>query len=230
MYKLLLFTLSFVLLAVQPVKADDTMYPPKGARTPPETETQNTQGAQTPPETQDTQAGSEAAEQVKKDSPERSVGGDERKPNREGERERLVREIDLKGLGCDDLSQDLTRGGFDKPTVIDSDRELRKVFKDHAVQERLDREVNINKQKLLVFTWSGSGGDKLDYKVKKKDVVFQFKPGMTKDLRQHIELFALNKDAKYRVKKAGAFGKDQNQEGIGKARPSDSSGNVKGSN
>jgi hypothetical protein len=56
-------------LAAQPVKADDTIYPPKGA--------------QTPPETQNTQAGSEAAEQVKKDSPESSVGDDEQKPNRE---------------------------------------------------------------------------------------------------------------------------------------------------
>lgn len=212
MNKLLVFTLSLVLLAVQTVKADEHL--PKGA--------------QTPPETQDTQAGSEAAEQVKKDSLASSVGDDEQKPNREGEHDRLVREIHLEGLGRDDLPQDLTRGGFDKPIVIDSDRELRKVLKDNAVQERLDREVNINKQKLLVFAWSGSGGDKLDYKVEKKKVVFQFKPGMTKDLRQHIELFALDKDAKYRVKKAEAFGgKGKDQEGTDKARQSHNPGKVR---
>jgi hypothetical protein len=224
MNKVLLFTLSFVLLAAQTVKADEHL--PKGAQTPPETETQSTQGAQTPPETQDTQAGSEAAEQVKKDSPESSVGDDEQKPNREGERDRLVREIDLKGLGRDDLSQDLTRGGFDKPTVIDSDSELRKLFKDKKdkeAQDRLDKAVNFKEQKLLVFAWSGSGGDKLGYEVDNKEVLFQFKPGMTKDLRQHVELFALDKDAKYRVEKADAIG-NKNQERIDKTRRSEKAG------
>lgn len=134
-----------------------------------------------------------------------------------------MREIHVKGLGRDDLSQDLTRGGFDKPTVIDSDAELRKIFKDKAVENRLDREVNFNKQKLLVFAWSGSGGDKLGYKIDNREVLFQFQPGMTKDLRPHVELFTLDKDAKYRVEKADAFGKNKGQERMDKGRRSDDS-------
>jgi hypothetical protein len=93
-----------------------------------------------------------------------------------------------------------------------------------AVEDRLDREINFNKQKLLVFAWSGSGGDKLGYKINnKREVLFQFQPGMTKDLRLHLELFALDKSAKYRVEKADAFGKNKNHKRNDKARRSDDS-------
>lgn len=85
-----------------------------------------------------------ATEPAKKDRPEISSETGERKSIRDSERDSLVREIHLKDLGRDDLSQDLTRGGFDKPTVIDSDAELTKIFKDKAVENRLDREVDFN--------------------------------------------------------------------------------------
>ncbi len=47
---------------------------------------------------------------------------------------------------------------------------------------------------------------------------------MTKDLRPHIELFALDQDAKYRVEKADAFGKDKDQERIDQTRRSETIG------
>jgi hypothetical protein len=148
--------------------------------------------------------GVSATEPDKKDGSDLSAKDREQRP--------LVREIEVKDLGSDDLARELTRGGFDKPIVIESDQELRKVFTDKTVQ-RLDRKINVDTQKLLLFAWSGSGGDQLDYRVELNEVMFQFKPGLTKDERRHIELFALNQGTKYHVEKAEAFrSKDQGQE------------------
>lgn len=48
--------------------------------------------------------------------------------------------------------------------------------------------------------------------------------GLTKDLRPHVELFALDKDAKYRVETSDALGKDKDQERVERARRSETIG------
>jgi hypothetical protein len=154
--------------------------------------------------------------------PDTSIGNDAQQPSRAGERDRLVREI-RQDVGRDDLRQDATRGGFDKPRVINSERELEQVFTNQTVQDQLNRAVNFNQQKLLLFAWSGSGGDRLDHKVEGQEVVFQFKPGVTKDLRAHVELFALAKDTPYQVEKAEISGRDKEEDQLDRARRSDRS-------
>jgi hypothetical protein len=142
-----------------------------------------------------------AAAPIERTGTEMPTAGTAQHATPAGKHHSEVREIHVKDLKRDDLQQDLTHGGFDRPVVIEHGAGLAKVFKDEQVKHELDRKVDFGDQKLLVFAWSGSGGDKLDYALEKQEVVFHFKPGLTKDLRPHIVLFSLNDHVKYRVEK-----------------------------
>ena len=57
----------------------------------------------------------------------------------------------------------------------------------------------IGRKKLLVFAWAGSGQDKVTASIgadsNKKPIVYvEYIRGLTRDLRQHVRLFAVPKD------------------------------------
>jgi hypothetical protein len=107
-----------------------------------------------------------------------------------------VREIDLKGYRGD------AKGDVRKPTAITSAEELAKAFPDKEWQERIAKQVDFGKEKLLLFRWAGSGGDRISPAAGKGDkapVVFHYRAGLTDDLRRHFRLFAIPKDATWRV-------------------------------
>lgn len=109
-----------------------------------------------------------------------------------------VKELDLKGL-----KRDFPKGKIDMPAAIASVEELAKAFPEEDLQGRLKKEVDFTKQKLVFFAWSGSGGDRMAFQVEKGEkapaVVFQYTRGLTRDLRSHFHLYAVPKDATYRV-------------------------------
>src|SRR5262245_7570392 len=108
-----------------------------------------------------------------------------------------VKEIDVKGLK---LSPPL--GRVDKPTEITSAAALAKAVADKEWQEKISKEVDFTKQKLLLFAWNGSGTDKFTSELAKNgDATFQFTHGNTRDLRIHIHLFVLPKDTKWIIKR-----------------------------
>jgi hypothetical protein len=112
-----------------------------------------------------------------------------------------VREIKLKGT-----KKGFPRNPVDKPAVITSDKELNEAFKEDADEAaRLKKEVDFGKERLVYFFWSGSGGDRLNYKVdqdkKETAVLFLYTPGLTRDLRAHYHLYAIPKDATWRLQK-----------------------------
>lgn len=92
------------------------------------------------------------------------------------------------------------RGDMLKPTEIKSADELAKspLFA-KADAEKVKKEVNFEKEKLVVFAWSGSGQDRVAGTLvtadKKATATFVFTPGATLDLRSHAKLFVLPKDA-----------------------------------
>lgn len=94
-----------------------------------------------------------------------------------------------------------------KPIEITSAEELAKAkgFADDASREAVKKQVDFAKEKLVVFIWAGSGGDKLTGELKmvdKKSVaVFTYKPGITDDFVHHSRMFAVPKDAGVEVKK-----------------------------
>lgn len=88
-----------------------------------------------------------------------------------------------------------------KPLVIKTAEEAGKHFGKDAV-EKLKKQVQFGKQIVLVFAWRGSGRDKLTYQVLEsfpEQVVFNYKPGRTRDLRPHVYVFALRANVKWRA-------------------------------
>jgi hypothetical protein len=112
-----------------------------------------------------------------------------------------VKEIALKGLKAD---MPMTRPN--QPTEIKTAEELAKVFPQKEVVDAIKKEVDFAKQRLVFFAWAGSGGDKITATTAKDEVTFTYKGGLTRDLRSHFKLFAIPKDAKFKVEMA-KFGK-----------------------
>jgi hypothetical protein len=110
----------------------------------------------------------------------------------------IVKEINLKGLKLNPM-----RGRFGQPKEITSAEELARLFPDEEAQNRIKKEVDFTRVKLLYFAWSGSGQDRVTGTVKEEDnkteVVFTFQPGRTKDLRTHHRLFAVGPAIPWRV-------------------------------
>jgi hypothetical protein len=111
-----------------------------------------------------------------------------------------VREIPTKDLK---ITFPDKPGGVTNPETIATAEALAKspVLKNAA--DELKKKVDFDKEKLLLFTWQGSGGDKLAGALatadKKTLATFTYTPGLTRDLRQHVKLFAVPKDAEVKV-------------------------------
>ncbi|MCI0459329.1 MAG: hypothetical protein L0Z62_20460 [Gemmataceae bacterium] len=113
------------------------------------------------------------------------------------DKDAVVREIKVPGF------KGLPKGNPKKPTVITNAEELAKTFLETDRQEAIQKQVDFAKDKLLFFAWSGSGGDRLTPTVDKgKDgpaVTFAYSPGLTRDLRAHVHLYAIPKGATWTV-------------------------------
>jgi len=116
----------------------------------------------------------------------------------------LVRDGEPVRLSLEGVKVDFSRGGYEpKPLEIRSADELAKaeVFADEASRAALGKRVDFAKDKLVVFVWSGSGGDKLVAAPGKdgQTAVFAFTAGRTDDLRHHAYVFAVPRG--WKVKK-----------------------------
>jgi hypothetical protein len=113
----------------------------------------------------------------------------------------VVTELDATGV-----ARVLERGDVNKPTAIASAEELAKAIPGEDVQTRLKKAVDFSKQQILFFAWSGSGGDKLTYTIEKGEkgpvVIFEYQRGLQKNLAAHVRLFAVAKDATWKVQSA----------------------------
>ena len=80
---------------------------------------------------------------------------------------------------------------------------MAKAIKDEAAVAAVKKAVDFEKEQVVYFAWSGSGQDKLTFAAageqKGPDVIFTYAPGRTRDVRMHKKLFALPKDAKFKV-------------------------------
>jgi hypothetical protein len=88
-----------------------------------------------------------------------------------------------------------------KPLEIRSEKEATAHFQEKDLA-RLKKQVDFDKQIVLVFAWRGSGQDKLQYRVLEsfpEQIVFKIKPGRTRDLRPHVRIFVLRSNVKWRM-------------------------------
>ena len=109
-----------------------------------------------------------------------------------------VRTIDHKGLNLG-----AAKGEFAKPAMITSTEELAKAIADEKTVADLKKQIDFAKEKMLFFSWSGSGGDKLSFSTTKgaKSVAVSvlYVAGLTRDLRTHHYLLVVPKDATWKL-------------------------------
>lgn len=98
-------------------------------------------------------------------------------------------------------------GSAPAPTEVQSAAELAKCksFADDASREAVKKQVDFAKEKLVVFAWSGSGGDRLTSKWttggKKPVATFAYRAGFTDDLRRHAQVYAVPREAAVQMAK-----------------------------
>ncbi len=113
----------------------------------------------------------------------------------------------VREISTDGIEADFPKTKPTAPKVIATADELAAAFKSKEVIERLKKEVDLKTHDLIYFAWSGSGQDRIASSIVendgKREVVFTYSPGRTRDLRSHIRLFAVAKDVKWRVATAG---------------------------
>lgn len=91
------------------------------------------------------------------------------------------------------------RGGkATEPTELKSADDLAKSAALKGAADEIKKQVNFDKEKLVFFAWQGSGGDTLSADEKTAGT-FSLVRGKTKDLRQHLHLFVVPKDAVVKV-------------------------------
>ena len=92
----------------------------------------------------------------------------------------------------------------DQPLIINNADELVKEFEDKAVQAKINAVVDLSKERLIVFTWSGSGKDQLQLvsgdTMNNGNTLFAYKPGLTRDLRQHTHIYVMPQGTKFDVR------------------------------
>ena len=74
---------------------------------------------------------------------------------------------------------------------------------DDANLKALTEKVDFAQQIVLVFAWRGSGQDRLESRVAEsypEQVTFSLTPGRTRDLRSHVEIYALRSNVKWAVR------------------------------
>ena len=89
-----------------------------------------------------------------------------------------------------------------KTSKITSLADFSKQFGKDAADE-IAKEVNFASEYVVVFAWSGSGGDKMEMTLEGKKAIFTRKFGLTRDLRWHFKVFVLPKEFSYELGKVG---------------------------
>jgi len=118
----------------------------------------------------------------------------------QNEKDAVAKEIDLK-----EFRAEWPKVDFTKPNTITNAEQLAKAVPDKEWQDKIGKQVDFAKQQLLFFSWSGSGGDKLSFKVENEKtesvVVFNYTGGTRDDERKHFHLYAIAKNATWRVER-----------------------------
>jgi hypothetical protein len=99
------------------------------------------------------------------------------------------------------------RGRPTEPVAVNSAEELGRAIPDEAAVAAVRKAVDFDKEKVVYFAWSGSGQDRITAATatgpRGAEVTFTYAPGRSRDVRPHAKLFALPKDAAYKVVTGG---------------------------
>jgi hypothetical protein len=89
-----------------------------------------------------------------------------------------------------------------KPLELKTAAEAAKVFSKEELA-KLTKEVDFDRQVVLVFAWRGSGQDRLTFAVAEsfpEQVFYTYQRGRTRDLRPHVAVHALRKNVTWKAR------------------------------
>jgi len=103
------------------------------------------------------------------------------------------REIVVEGLPV--------RGGRPpRPILLPTEKHLAEVIPDANVRAAILKKVDFEKEHLVLFSWIGSGGDRISpTKSKTGEACFEFESSVDKSKGFHAHLFAIPRGAKVKV-------------------------------
>jgi hypothetical protein len=108
------------------------------------------------------------------------------------------REIVAKGLV-------VAPGSPNAPTSISSEKHLAKLVTNKEARDAILKQVDFRKEKLLLFSWSGSVGDRLKpLSSKAAEANSEFTIGGVESERYHVKLFAVPGKAKVHITEQAA--------------------------
>ncbi len=120
-------------------------------------------------------------------------------PDKIGEPIREIKDLQLN------RETTLKRNPFASPFVASNEEEAKKLFDEKSL-EKLKKEVDFEKQIVVVFSWRGSGGDKIQSIVQEsfpERVRFSRKQGLTRDLKHHVHVFVLRNNVRWTAQSYG---------------------------
>ncbi len=90
------------------------------------------------------------------------------------------------------------RGKATAPAEIKSADDLAKNESLKGAADAINKQVNFDKEKVVFFAWAGSGQDRITPDATAPGT-FTYTRGRTRDLRRHLHLFIVPKDATVKV-------------------------------
>jgi hypothetical protein len=90
------------------------------------------------------------------------------------------------------------RGNVRVPYRADSKEEVAKLLGPQQA-ENIEKQMSFETHRVLLFQWAGSGQDALVSMVHDKVVTFRYTRGRTRDLRQHLQAFSVDRQMAWEV-------------------------------
>jgi len=90
---------------------------------------------------------------------------------------------------------------LEQPIVIRKKTDVARFFGPDSVEKVL-ASVDFQQQAILIFAWSGSGQDQLDYLVQEsypETILFEYRRGLTRDLRTHFRAYVVRLNVNCRL-------------------------------
>ncbi len=107
----------------------------------------------------------------------------------------------MEAIAVKPLHDFSTPANWQKPIIIKSHEEAAKHFSKEALTT-VETSIDWKKQFVLVFVWNGSGGDELQHQILEsfpEKISFSMNRGMTRDLKQHTQVYALRSNVTWSV-------------------------------
>ena len=105
------------------------------------------------------------------------------------------------------------RGNVLSPYSANSKEELAKLLGPRQAED-IEKQMSFETHRVILFQWAGSGQDALVSTINDSVVTFHYTRGRTRDLRQHLKVFAIDREMTWTVRESDKIGLSIPQDGV----------------